>query len=239
VDRVLGRVAGEPLSRFFEHEHRAHGVDIRLGSQVSCVEGTRGRADGVRLTSGGLIPAEIVIVGIGIIPAVEPLISAGAAGGNGVAVDEHCQTTLADIFAIGDCALHANSFAADLPIRLESIQNANDQAMIVAKYLTGLEERYQATPWFWSNQYDLRLQTVGLSLGHDEAVIRGDVASRSFSVVYLKDGQVIALDCVNRTKDYVQGRALVDSKARVAPQDLADASLPLSSFSAQRVQPIR
>ena len=229
LDRVLARVAGEPLSRFYEAEHRAHGVDVRLGAAVECIEG-EGRVTGVRMQDGTVIPAQMVIVGIGIVPAVEPLIAAGAQGGNGVAVDHQCRTSLPDIFAIGDCALHANRFADDMPIRLESVQNANDQATLVAKTIMGQDLSYDAVPWFWSNQYDLKLQTVGLSTGHDQAILRGDPANRSFSVVYLKDGRVIALDCVNATKDYVQGRKLVVERLSPDPAALADASVPLKEL---------
>ncbi len=230
LDRVLARVAGEPLSRFYEAEHRAHGVDVRLNAAVECIEG-EGRVSGVRMQDGTVIPAQMVIVGIGIVPAVEPLIAAGAQGGNGVAVDHQCRTSLPDIFAIGDCALHANRFADDMPIRLESVQNANDQATLVAKTIMGQDLAYDAVPWFWSNQYDLKLQTVGLSTGHDQAILRGDPANRSFSVVYLKDGRVIALDCVNATKDYVQGRKLVVERLSPNPTALADASVPLKELA--------
>ena len=232
LDRVLARVAGEPLSRFFEDEHRAHGVDVRLGVAVDCIETADGRATGVRLKDGEVISAEMVIVGIGIVPAVRPLLDAGAEGGNGVAVDGHCRTSLPDVFAIGDCALHANAFADGLPVRLESVQNANDQATVAAKTIAGVEAHYDAVPWFWSNQYDLKLQTVGLSTGHDASVVRGDPASRSFSVIYLKDGQVIALDCVNATKDYVQGRKLVVERLAIDPAKLADAATPLKELAA-------
>lgn len=230
LDRVLARVAGEPLSRFYEAEHRAHGVDVRLGAAVACIEG-EGRVSGVRMTDGEVIPAQMVIVGIGIVPAVEPLIAAGAQGGNGVAVDHQCRTSLPDVFAIGDCALHANRFADDMPIRLESVQNANDQATLVAKTIMGQDLAYDAVPWFWSNQYDLKLQTVGLSTGHDAAILRGDPANRSFSVVYLKEGRVIALDCVNATKDFVQGRKLVVERVSPDPAALADASVPLKEIA--------
>jgi 3-phenylpropionate/trans-cinnamate dioxygenase ferredoxin reductase subunit len=231
-DRVLARVAGEPLSRFYESEHRAHGVDLRLGVTVECIEESGGAACGVRLGDGSVLPAQMVIVGIGIVPAVEPLLAAGAEGGNGVHVDAHCRTSLPDIFAIGDCAAHANAFADGAVIRLESVQNANDQATTVAKALTGDAEPYAAVPWFWSNQYDLKLQTVGLSTGHDQAVLRGNPATRSFTVVYLKQGRVVALDCVNATKDYVQGRALVLARAAIDPTALADAETPLKSLIA-------
>ncbi len=225
-DRVLARVAGEALSRFYEAEHRAHGVDVRLGASVECIEGT-GKVSGVRLNSGEVIPADMVIVGIGILPSVQPLIEAGAEGSNGVAVDAQCRTSLPDIFAIGDCALHANGYADDMPIRLESVQNANDQATVVAKTIAGFDVSYDSVPWFWSNQYDLRLQTVGLSIGHDATVVRGGPATRSFSVIYLKEGRVIALDCVNMTRDYVQGRSLVTDRRLVDRVELADSTKPL------------
>lgn len=229
LDRVLARVAGEPLSRFYEQEHRSHGVDLRLGVGVEALEGDD-HVTGVRLMGGEVIPADLVIVGIGIVPAVEPLLAAGAEGGNGVNVDSICRTSLTDVYAIGDCAAHSNGFAEGATIRLESVQNANDQASVVAKSICGTDQDYHAVPWFWSNQYDLRLQTVGLSTGHDEVVLRGDTEARSFSIIYLKQGRVIALDCVNATKDYVQGRALVLNGAEIAADRLADAGVPLKEM---------
>jgi 3-phenylpropionate/trans-cinnamate dioxygenase ferredoxin reductase subunit len=229
-DRVLARVAGEPLSRFYEQEHRAHGVDVRLGVAVTAIEETDGRASGVRLADGSLIVTDMVIVGIGIVPAVEPLREAGAAGGNGVDVDAQCRTSLPDVFAIGDCAMHENVYAGGARVRLESVQNAADQATLVAKTLLGAREAYDAVPWFWSNQYDLRLQTVGLSAGYDEHVVRGDPAQRSFSIIYLQQGRVIALDCVNASRDFVQGRALVAQRAIVPPERLADTQVPLKDM---------
>ena len=226
LDRVLARVAGEVLSRFYEKEHRDHGVDVRLGVCVDAIEG-EDNVTGVRLSNGELIPGDLVIVGSGILPAVEPLIAAGAEGGNGVLVDRLCKTSLPDIYAIGDCAAHENGFAEGAVIRLESVQNANDQANVVARGIVGDEASYHAIPWFWSNQYDLKLQTAGLSTGHDQAVLRGDPATRSFSVVYLKAGKVIAIDCVNATRDYVQGRMIVTAGLVAIPEQLADAETPL------------
>ena len=228
-DRVLARVAGEDLSRFYEKEHREHGVDLRLGVCVEAIEGET-HVTGVRLSDGEVIPADLVIVGIGIIPAVEPLVAAGADCANGVRVDPFCKTSLPDIYAIGDCAAHANDFAEGAEIRLESVQNANDQANVVAKGIVGDEAPYHAIPWFWSNQYDLKLQTAGLSAGHDQAVLRGDPGTRSFSVVYLKAGKVIALDCVNATRDYVQGRMIVTAGLRATAEQLADTATPLKAL---------
>ncbi len=228
LPRVLARVAGEDLSAFYEAEHRAHGVDLRTGIGVVALEG-EGQVSGVRLADNSLVEAQMVIVGIGIIPSVAPLIAAGAKGENGVEVDAQCRTSLPHIYAIGDCAAHANDFADGATIRLESVQNANDQASIAAKSICGQEVIYKATPWFWSNQYDLRLQTVGLSGGHDQTVLRGDPATRSFSIVYLKAGRVVALDCVNMVRDYSQGRRLVELGLHIAPEQLADADTPLKA----------
>ena len=174
----------------------------------------------------------MVIVGIGIIPAIAPLQAAGAACGNGVIVDAMCRTTLPDVYAIGDCAAHPNPYADGAVIRLESVQNANDQAGTVARAIHDAAEPYDAVPWFWSNQYDLKLQTVGLSTGHDQVVVRGDPASRSFSAIYLKDGQVIAIDAINSVKDYVQGRALVVARTAADAATLAQTDIPLKTLTA-------
>ncbi|MCA1661226.1 MAG: FAD-dependent oxidoreductase [Novosphingobium sp.] len=230
LPRVLARVAGEEMSSFYEAEHRAHGVDVRTGVTVAGIEGD-GAVSGVRLAEGEVLPADMVIVGIGIVPAVGPLLAAGAAGANGVDVDELCRTSLPEVYAVGDCAAHANAFADGAVIRLESVQNANDMATCAAKSICGDPQPYRATPWFWSNQYDLRLQTVGLSAGHDATVIRGDPAARSFSVIYLKAGKVIALDCVNAVKDYAQGRKLVENRSAPELAQLADIGVPLKELA--------
>lgn len=231
LDRVLARVAGPELSAFYEAEHRARGVDLRTGVTVACIEEKNGRACGVRLEDGEILAADMVIVGIGIVPAVGPLIEAGAEGGNGVLVDDLCRTSLPDVYAVGDCAAHRNRFADNATIRVESVQNATDQATTAAKAIMGNPEPYVATPWFWSNQYDLKLQTVGLSAGYDTSVLRGDVATRRFSVMYFKQGRVLALDCVNVVKDFVQGRKLVESRARVEAKLVADATIPLKEIA--------
>ena len=229
LPRVLARVAGPEISDFYEADHRAHGVDLRTGVAVDRLEGGD-KVTGVRLADGSVLPAEIVIVGIGIVPAVAPLIAAGAAGGNGVEVDEFCRTSLPDIYAIGDCAAFACAFARGQVLRVESVQNANDMATCAAKAICGIEQPYYAVPWFWSNQYDLKLQTAGLSLGYDRTVVRGDPATRAFSVVYLKDEKVIALDCVNHAKDYVQGRKAVEAGITPDPARLADPDVALKDL---------
>jgi len=231
LDRVLARVAGPEISRFYESEHRAHGVDLRLGAKVAEILGRESRAGGIRLQDGTTIAAGMAIVGIGADAAVGPLLAAGAAGANGVEVDALCRTSLPDVYAVGDCAAHRNRFAGGLRLRLESVQNAHDQASTAAKAIVGRPEPYEAIPWFWSNQYDLRLQTVGLSVGYDSTVVRGRREERSFSVIYLLEGRVIALDCVNATRDYVQGRKLVEMGAVVDPGRLADPAVALKALA--------
>lgn len=230
LPRVLARVAGERLSHFFEDEHRSKGVDLRMQATVECIEREGGRVCRVRLTTGETIACDMAIVGIGIVPTVQPLIDAGGTGANGIDVDEYCRTNLPHVYAIGDCAAHVNTFADGARIRLESVQNAHDMAVTTAKAICGKLEPYNSIPWFWSNQYDLRLQTVGLSIDHDEVVVRGDPNSRSFSVIYLGRGRVIALDCVNSTKDFVQGRRLVEARTPVALERLRDQRIPLKDM---------
>ena len=229
LPRVLARVAGPELSAFYEGEHRAHGVDLRTGVVVDSLEGV-GHVTGVKLADGTIVAADAVIVGIGIVPSVGPLILAGAAAGNGVDIDDHCRTSLSDVYAIGDCAAFACGYAGGTVMRVESVQNANDQASCVAKAIMGDAQPYRAFPWFWSNQYDLRLQTAGLSVGYDATVLRGDVAARSFSVIYLKSGRMIAIDAVNSVKDFVQGRKLIEAGATPDVAALADMGVPLKEL---------
>ncbi len=231
-ERVLARVAGETLSRFIETEHRAHGVEIRLGAQLREFRGLNGAVTAVVLADGMELPADFVVTGIGITPLAAPLLAAGAAGGNGVEVDEFCATSLPGIYAAGDGARHRNRFARDEWVRLESVQNATDQAITAAHAIAGQGKPYEALPWFWSNQYDLRLQSAGLNMGHDATLLRGDPAARSFSVLYLREGRLIALDCVNRTKDYVAGKTLVLNGALLDAARAADGDIPLKEASA-------
>jgi 3-phenylpropionate/trans-cinnamate dioxygenase ferredoxin reductase subunit len=235
-DRVLARVAGRTLSTFYAAEHRAHGVELLLGSAVEAIEGDRGRAAAVRLPGGRRLAADIVIVGIGIAPAVAPLAEAGADCPNGVRVDAYGRSSLPGVYAVGDCALHANAFPGGAWVRLESVQNANDMATAAAKHIAGLDAPYRAVPWFWSDQYECKLQTVGLSAGHDAEVVRGDPAVQSFSVIYTREGRVIALDCVNDTKSYAAGRALVQGGVAADPALLADTSVPLKSLLPARAE---
>ncbi|NNU16243.1 FAD-dependent oxidoreductase [Parvularcula sp. ZS-1/3] len=227
--RLLSRVAGEALSSFFAEEHARQGVDLRIETTADCIVGDA-KAEGVHLADGSGIEGQMVVVGIGIIPDVAPLADAGAEVSNGVHVDAECRTNLPDVFAIGDCALHPNGFAGGEMIRLESVQNANDQAATVAKILAGRGGAYEAFPWFWSDQYDLKLQTAGLNLGYDEEVLRGDPDSRQFSVGYFREGRILAVDCVNDPQTYVAGRKLITDRVSPDLEKFADPNVPLKEL---------
>ncbi|AWW74417.1 pyridine nucleotide-disulfide oxidoreductase [Erythrobacter sp. KY5] len=231
TSRLLGRVTCEPISRFYEQQHRARGVDVRLNSSVARIEGAAGRADRVILSSGEALEADLVIAGIGILPTIEPLVHAGAASDNGVIVNERCETSLPDIFAIGDCAARLNCWSGSTYIRMESIHSATEMARIAALAICEAPIPPPGIPWFWSNQFDLRLQTLGIFNDFDDQVMRGNPMKRSFSVVYLKDRRVIAMDCINATRDFAQGRLLVGKNAEVDPARLVDPKVPLKEVA--------
>ncbi|RKP53534.1 NAD(P)/FAD-dependent oxidoreductase [Pararobbsia silviterrae] len=230
LDRVLARVTGQALSSFIEDAHRAQGTQIVLSAKVASLAGERGRVREVVLHDGARLRADLVIVGVGIEPAIEPLRAAGAHAENGLVVDASCRTTLDDIYAIGDCARQSHAFAGGAAIRLESVQNAVEQAALVASHITGRAPAKPSVPWFWSTQHDLRIQMAGLSAGHDDFVIRGSREAKAFSIAYLKDGVFVALDAVNATKDFVQAKAIIAKGIRPERAALADPGVPLNSF---------
>ncbi|CAG68430.1 MULTISPECIES: NAD(P)/FAD-dependent oxidoreductase [Acinetobacter] len=228
--RVLARVAGPIISDFYQQYHQQKGIEFYLGQGVDHLEGDQGRVHTVILANGTRIATDMVIVGIGLNPEINALIEAGAISSNGIETDRRCRTSLPDIFAIGDCANHENIFADGQRIRLESVQNANDQAMIVAKEILDKGEDYAAIPWFWSNQYDLKLQTIGLSIGYDQEVLRSEPDSGSFTVIYLRQGTIIALDCVNRPADFIQGKAIIQQSISIPTEQLSDHTLPFKEL---------
>lgn len=232
MSRVLAREGGEALSRFYEAQHRAHGVEILLNAKVQTVERKGPRACGVRIKGDQVVPADLVIVDAGITPVCEPLLSAGAKGANGVVVDAYGRTSLPYIYALGDCAIHPSPYAEGAMVRLESVQNACDMATTVAKAITRELEPYTAVPSFWSDQYDLRLRTAGLYSCHDDTVVRGDPASGSFSIIYRRKGRVVAVDCVNASNEFFHGRALVQNRVAAEPAALADSRVPLKELIA-------
>lgn len=229
LPRVLARVTSEPISRFMEAKHRSEGVDVRLGIGVESIEGNT-KVTGIKLADATVIPADIVIVGIGIIPNTEVLERAGITCKNGVLVDAQCRTSDSNIYGIGDCAHHPNIYADGDLIRLESVQNAVDQAKIVANVISGSAKDYTELPWFWSDQYNIKLQTAGLLSGHDQIVVRGDANKAPFSVVYLKQGQVIAIDAINSIKDFMGAKALIIAKAKPSITQLVDVNVALKDL---------
>jgi 3-phenylpropionate/trans-cinnamate dioxygenase ferredoxin reductase subunit len=225
-DRLLARVTSPPVSSFFLEMHRARGVDVRLRASVTSLEGVRGKVCAVRLADGEILPADLVIVGIGIVPNVQPLADAGLHCPDGVAVDAFCQTQDPHILAAGDCALHHNSFAGR-PIRLESVQNAVDQSKVLAAAILGKPAPYRAVPWFWSDQYAIKIQSVGLSGGHDRIVLRGRPEDGAFSVAYIQGDRLVALDCIGVARDFVQAKAIIAAGARVDANRLLDPATAL------------
>ncbi|GEK79147.1 NAD(P)/FAD-dependent oxidoreductase [Agrococcus baldri] len=214
-DRLLARVTSPVVSDYYARLHTDAGVKIITSAVVERIEGRSGVVSSVELADGTSIPADIVVVGVGIIPEVEPLRAAGAVCSNGVDVDASCSTSLPNVFALGDCANMERHFASGRQLRLESVPNVTAQAKVVARSLMGEEASVHEIPWFWSHQYETKLRTVGVLGAYDELVVRGEPATGQFSVAYLKDSQIVAMDCVNRMKDFVRAKELVGSQQHV------------------------
>jgi 3-phenylpropionate/trans-cinnamate dioxygenase ferredoxin reductase subunit len=228
-DRLPLVVGPRPqLSEFYENEHRARGVRFLLSTGIERFAG-KDRVDTVLTSSGEQIAADIVLVGIGIEPEVDLAIAAGLEVENGIVVDDRCQTSDADIFAIGDCTYHPNSLLGR-SIRLESVHNALEQAKTAAHNICGMDTHYNQVPWFWSDQYDLKLQIAGLSQGYDKTVMRGQPAERSFSCLYLQDGALIAVDAVNCPRDFMQAKALIGHHEAIDAERLADTGIALKDM---------
>lgn len=221
MNRVLERVTAPEISEFYTRIHTEEGVQILCGVGAVGFEGSNA-VERVLCNDGSSHEADLVIIGIGILPNVELAMSAGLKVENGIVVDEYARTSDHDIVSAGDCTSHFNSLYGRW-IRLESVQNANDQGRIAASTLAGKEKAYNALPWFWSDQYDLKLQIAGLSQGYDELVIRGDrTGSRSFAAFYLKHGTVIAVDSINKAPEFMMGKRLITAKTVVDKARLAD-----------------
>jgi 3-phenylpropionate/trans-cinnamate dioxygenase ferredoxin reductase subunit len=233
--RVLARVTAPEMSQFYERMHRKAGVDIQTGVTVSGFSaGPDGRSVGAVLCGEAKpVAADFVLIGIGLSPNTELAERAGLAVDGGVLVDDHSRTDDPDIYAIGDCSAHAHHGFLERKIRIESVPNALEQARAVAASITGRAIPQAAAPWFWSDQYDLKLQMVGLSDGYDTLALRGSPESRSFIAFYLKEGQVIAADSVNRPGDFMAAKRLVGDRSRIAPDQLSDETVPLKALIAK------
>ena len=228
--RVLARVTSDLISEFYTREHEAHGVNIRTNTRLARLEGKEEQVVGARLANGEIIPADLVLCGIGITPNTELVEQAGIYCNDGIVVDRDARTSDQSIFAAGDCTrrplVHYNRSG-----RLESVHNAIEQGKLVAAALTGQPRPAEDCPWFWSDQYDLKLQIAGLSMGYDRLVVRGEIESRKFAVFYLKQGTVIATDAVNSPAEFLASKKLIKRKARLNAKLLADTSVPIDEIA--------
>ena len=227
AERAMVRSASKHLSGFYERVHRSHGVEFQFSATAQAFEG--GEKVEALATNRGRVPADFVLVGIGVVPNAELAQEAGLACDNGIVVDEYAATSDPDIFAAGDCTNHPG-FAGER-VRLESVQNAIDQAKYAAYNMMGKATPYEEVPWFWSDQYDLKLQIAGLAKSGDVTVLRGNPDTNKFSVFHLRSGRVAAVEAVNAAPDYIIGRKLIGARAEVPPEKLADTSIPIKSFA--------
>jgi 3-phenylpropionate/trans-cinnamate dioxygenase ferredoxin reductase subunit len=226
AERVMNRVVAEPVSRWYEAEHARRGVDIRLGARPIALEGdAEGRVRAV-VTAAGTLAADVVVIGVGVLPNDGLARDADLPCENGIQVDERCRTADPAIHAIGDCTNHPSVHYGGR-VRLESVDNAVEQANTAAADLLGIEARHERVPWFWSDQYEHKMVIVGLSQGHDQVVLRGDPASGAFSCCYLRDGELLAIDTINVAKDHLAARKLIPTRLRPDPSRLADPSIAL------------
>ena len=228
ASRVMNRVTCAEVSEFYEAEHRRHGVHIICNARVRALLGDErtGRARGVECEDGSEHPADVVVVGVGVAPADELAVAAGIECGNGIVVDELCRTSDPNVYAAGDCTNHPSAHYG-CRLRLESVDNAFEQGTSAALNMLGIPTRHDKVPWFWSDQFDLKLVIVGLSQTAELVVLRGDPGTRSFSACYLRGGELVAIDTVNATKDQIAARKLIPARMRPNLDKLADAAIPL------------
>jgi 3-phenylpropionate/trans-cinnamate dioxygenase ferredoxin reductase subunit len=226
ASRVMARAVTPEISEYFQARHAAAGVRIHLGVQATAIEASGDKVTGVSLSDGRHIPADLVVVGVGVLPNVELAAEAGLAVASGIIVNEHLLTADPNISAIGDCALFESPrFGGSL--RLESVQNATDHARCVAARLTGDDKVYDGQPWFWSDQADDKLQIAGLTTGYDRVVLRGEPAQKAFSAFCYKAGKLVGIESVNRAGDHMFGRRLLPLDRSIGPEHAADPSFDL------------
>jgi 3-phenylpropionate/trans-cinnamate dioxygenase ferredoxin reductase subunit len=230
ANEVLARVEAPPVSAFMAGVHREAGVEILCNTGLKAFTGTT-RLKGVVASDGREIPADLAIVGIGVLPNVELAQEAGIVCDNGIMVDEYCRTSDPDVLAIGDCTNHPNGLLGRR-LRLESVHNALEQAKTAASTILGSLEPYNQVPWFWSDQYDLKLQIAGLSSRSDQAVIRGEPKSRSFAAFFLNDGRLAAVYAINSPREFMLSKKLIALGARPDPALLGDTSVPFKEIAA-------
>jgi 3-phenylpropionate/trans-cinnamate dioxygenase ferredoxin reductase subunit len=230
ADRIMNRVVASNVSEYFAHEHRSQGVRIVCNSRVVSLQGSD-RVESVVCADGSIYPADALIVGVGALANSQLAGEAGLNCDNGIVVDENCRTSDPAIYAAGDCT---NYFSPryQMRVRLESVDNAFEQSKVAASNILGRPAVHDRVPWFWSDQYDNKLLIVGLSQGHDQQLTRGDPATRSFSVCYLKGGELLAVEAVNHTKDSMAARRLIPERLRPNLDRLADPRIGLKDTGA-------
>jgi 3-phenylpropionate/trans-cinnamate dioxygenase ferredoxin reductase component len=227
ADRLIGRAVAPVMSEFYRDAHVGRGIDVRLGAQVVSLVGKHNRVQGVQLSDGSRIPTDLVIVGIGIEPRTELARQLDLEAAGGIVVNRYACTSNPTVVAAGDCTVQPHPLTGQGQVRLESVQNAISQAKTAAATLAGLRVPNDAVPWFWSDQYDLKLQIAGLSAGHDEYVVRGDIAGEAFSVLYYRDGALLAVDAVNTPGDYMAVRKALSQGATISAEAAADSTVAL------------
>jgi len=225
AERVMSRVVSANVSDFYQLEHTNHGVKLMLTTGLEAFAGKR-RLKLVITDTGQTIRTDLAVVGVGIVPNTELAEAAGLEVSNGIVVNDQCQTADPDLYAIGDCTNHPNAIFGQ-QLRLESVHNALEQARTAADNICGVATHYSQVPWFWSDQYDLKLQIAGLSQGYDQVVLRGDPAGRSFACLYLKDSRLIAVDAINAPREFMQSKVLIAAHAVCDPEKLADIGVAL------------
>jgi 3-phenylpropionate/trans-cinnamate dioxygenase ferredoxin reductase subunit len=226
ASRVMARAVTAEVSDYFQKQHATSGIRIHLGVQATAIEAHGGKVTGISLSDGRHIAADLVVVGVGVLPNVELAAEAGLPVASGIIVNDRLLTSDPDISAIGDCALFDSPrFGGSL--RLESVQNATDHARCVAARLTGDDKPYDGQPWFWSDQGDDKLQMVGLTAGYDQVVMRGDPAQKAFSAFCYREGQLVGIESVNRAGDHMFGRRLLAARGSIAPERAADPGFDL------------
>jgi len=228
ADRVMSRVVSPEISDFYQIEHTSHGVKLRLATGITAFRGEN-RIEAVETAEGELIPADFVVVGVGILPNTGLAIDAGLDVDDGIVVNDGCQTSDPNIYAVGDCTRHPNAIY-DRQLRLESVHNALEQAKTAVSNICGDDAHYSEVPWFWSDQYDLKLQIAGLSTGYDDVIIRGNPADRSFACLYMKNGMLIATDAVNSPKEFVQSKALIANRTKLDRDQIANTEIQLKEL---------
>ena len=229
TSRLMGRVVAPEISRHFFALHRGWGTDVRLDTPVGAIVGEGGRVVAVETARGDRIPADIAVLGIGVVPNIELAATAGVAVENGILVNEYCETSLPDVLAIGD-VVSFDHWETGKRVRLESVQNAVDQGKVAARTIMGQREPYRDVPWFWSDQGDVKLQMVGLSGAADTSVLRGTPDDGHFSVFHYAGDRLVAIDSVNRAADHVFGRRIIAAGVSPAPEVVADEATDLKAL---------